>query len=557
MLVSAAGAATIGEHAEGAVLLFLFSLSNALESRALRRTTRAIETLMDLRPDEATRISSAGFEERVPTDALHPGDLVRVRPGERLPVDGALTSGHTVVDQAAITGESLPVDKAVGDPLFAGTINVGGTVTLRVERPASESTLARIIRLVEGAREAKAPTQRFIDRFEQGYAATVLVAATAATLLPLLFDTPFRDAFYRAMTLLVVASPCAVVISTPATILAALAHAARRGLLFKGGAPLEELAELDVVALDKTGTLTLGRPEVTEIVPFGNASSDRVLALGAAVEKLSEHPLARAVVEEAARRGVESPTAEEMRNVRGQGVVAEIEGCRVAVGRREFASREGGVRPDPADFAEVERLEVAGKTVLYVSGCEVAGAIAVEDRVRPEAAEAIAALKAVGVRSTLLLTGDHAGVAARVAEAVGVDAWRAGLMPEDKVAAIRELTSRGQRVAMVGDGVNDAPALASATVGVAMGITGTDAALETADLVLVRDQLGLLAYAARLARRARRIVRQNLAFACTVIAFLVVLNLTQGLSLPLGVLGHEGSTILVVLNGLRVLRPLD
>jgi Zn2+/Cd2+-exporting ATPase len=557
MLLSAIGAASIGEFAEGAVLLFLFSLSNALESRALRRTTRAIEALMDLRPDEATRISAGGAEERVPTDDLRPGDLVRLRPGERIPVDGVVAAGRTAVDQAAITGESMPVDKEEGEALLAGAINVGGTITMRVERPAADSTLARIIRLVEGAREAKAPTQRFIDRFEQGYAASVLVASAAAALLPLAFGTPFHDAFYRAMTLLVVASPCAVVISTPATILAALAHAARRGLLFKGGAPLEDLADIDVVALDKTGTLTLGRPVVTDVVPFADADAERMLALAAAVERLSEHHLARAVVEEAARRGIEAPVAENLRNVRGQGAVAEIEACRVAVGRREFAAREGGLALTPAAAALVDDLERAGKTVLFVAGCGLAGAIAVEDEIRPDAAAALAALGAVGIRSTLLLTGDHAGVAARVAAAVGIDAWRAGLMPEDKVAALRELTARGQRVVMVGDGVNDAPALASATVGVAMGVTGTDAALETADLVLVRDELGLLAYACRLARRARRIVRQNLAFACTVIAVLVVLNLTHGLALPLGVLGHEGSTILVVLNGLRVLRPLD
>ncbi|MCB1057574.1 MAG: cadmium-translocating P-type ATPase, partial [Acidobacteria bacterium] len=300
MLVSAAGAAAIGALGEGATLLFLFSLSNALESRALRRTARAIEALMELRPDAAVRLRADGTEQRVGVGDLAVGDVVRVRPGERIPVDGEIQAGHTAVDQAAITGESMPESKSAGDAVFGGSINVGGTVDVRVLRLESESTLSRIIHLVQEAREAKAPTQRFIDRFEQGYTATVLFASLVAVVAPLAFGAAFEPTFYRAMTLLVVASPCAVVISTPATILAALAHAARKGLLFKGGAPLEEFAALDVVAFDKTGTLTRGRPVVTAVKPFGNASEERVLALAAAVERLSEHHLARAVVEAAA-----------------------------------------------------------------------------------------------------------------------------------------------------------------------------------------------------------------------------------------------------------------
>ena len=298
MLLSAFGAGVIGEYAEGATLLFLFSLSNALESRALRRTTSAIESLMELRPDEAMRLDSQGSEHRVAADELQPGDLVRVRPGGRIPVDGHVQSGYTAADQAAITGEVEPAEKGPGDPVFSGTINVGGTVEIVVDKLAAESTLSRIIELVEEAREAKAPTQRYIDRFEQGYAATVIFAALAATLLPLAFGESFRPSFYRAMTLLVVASPCAVVISTPATILAALAHAARRGLLFKGGAPLEVLATVDTVGFDKTGTLTAGKASVLEVVGFGEASPERVLALAAAVGRLSEHHLGRAIFDE-------------------------------------------------------------------------------------------------------------------------------------------------------------------------------------------------------------------------------------------------------------------
>jgi Cd2+/Zn2+-exporting ATPase len=561
MLVSAAGAAAIGELAEGATLLFLFSLSNALESRALQRTARAIEALMDLRPEEAIRLTADDLEERVPVAQLSRGERVRVRPGERIPVDGSIAAGHTAVDQAALTGESMPVSKTAGDPVLAGTINVGGTVTVTVQKLESESALSRMIHLVQEAREAKAPTQRFIDRFEQGYTATVLFAATVAVLAPLAFGQAFEPTFYRAMTLLVVASPCAVVISTPATILAALAHAARRGLLFKGGAPLEEFAHLEVVAFDKTGTLTRGHPTVSSVVALAGGDEQRVLALAAAVEHLSEHHLARAIVEHAAAREIEPPVAQNLRNVRGQGAVAEVAGRSVAVGRRGFAFDRVGFRPSAEDLSKVAELESAGKTVVFVAGAEaggtiVAGAIAIEDQVRPEAAAALAELKRQGVRRTLLLTGDNEQVAERVATELGVDEWRAGLMPEDKVAVLRELTDAGTRVAMVGDGVNDAPALATATVGIAMGIAGTDAALETADLVLVRDELQLLAYASRLARRSLRIVRQNLAFACGVIALLVVVTLVHGVPLPLGVVGHEGSTLLVVLNGLRVLRPL-
>lgn len=570
MLLSAAGAAAIGELVEGATLLFLFSLSNALEARALRRTTRAIEALMELRPDEAMLVVDADSgdghdERRVAVDALERGQVVRVRPGERMPVDGTVKAGHTSANHAAITGESVPVGKGPGDPVFAGSINEGGTVEVTVGRPASESTLARIIRLVEEAREAKAPTQRFIDRFEQGYAATVIFAALVAAVAPALFGEPFSASFYRAMTLMVVASPCAVVISTPAAILAALAHAARRGILFKGGAPLEALNDLDVVALDKTGTLTFGRPAVVEVVPFAGADPDAVLALAAAAERLSEHHLGRAIVEAARERRLELPPAAGLQNFRGRGVTARVGGAGTAagdpvvVGKLDFAREHGAPAPSAVEAAAIERLRQAGATVVVVAAGGdrgVAGAIAIEDRVRPEAAAAVAAIRATGVRRTLLLTGDNRPVAARVAAEVGVDDWRGELLPEDKVAVLRELIAAGERVAMVGDGVNDAPALATADVGIAMGIAGTDAALETADLVLVKDDLAQLAYALRLARRARRIVRQNLAFACAVIAVLVVVNLTRGLALPIGVIGHEGSTILVVLNGLRLLRPL-
>lgn len=556
MLLSAVGAGVIGEYAEGATLLFLFSLSNALESRALRRTTTAIESLMELRPDEALQLDAQGHERWVAADELKPGDLVRVRPGGRIPVDGHVRAGFTAADQAAITGESEPVEKGPGDRVFSGTINVGGTIDIEVDKLAAESTLSRIIELVEEAREAKAPTQRFIDRFEQGYAATVIFAALAATVLPLLFGESFHSAFYRAMTLLVVASPCAVVISTPATILAALAHAARRGLLFKGGAPLEELATVDTAAFDKTGTLTAGKATVLEVVGFGASKPERVLSLAAAVGRLSEHHLGRAIFDEVVKRGTEPPKALELRSQRGLGAVAEVAGQSAVIGRLQFAIEEGGLELTAEEDRQVEELARQGRSLVFVVAGEDKGVVALEDQVRPEAAAALRSLKANGVERTVLLTGDHQEVASRVAEQVGVDEVKAQLMPEDKVALIRGLASGGRQVAMVGDGVNDAPALAASSVGVAMGLAGTDAALEVADLVLVRDRLDDLAYALRLAKRSLRIIRQNLAFACAVIAVLVVINLLYGLPLPVGVVGHEGSTILVVLNGLRLLRPL-
>ena len=557
MLLSALGAASIGEYAEGAALLFLFSLSNALETRALRRTTRAIESLMELRPDEAMLLAPDGSEKKVAAEELEPGQIVRIRPGERIPVDGQVVSGHTAADQAAITGESTPEPKGPGDRVFAGSINVGGTAEVSVERRASESTLARIIELVEEAREAKAPTQRFIDRFEQGYAATVIFAAAVAVVLPVALGEAFRPAFYRAMTLLVVASPCAVVISTPATILAALGHAARKGLLFKGGSPLEELASIDSFAFDKTGTLTGGHPVVTSVVPFGLSAADDVLRLAAAVERLSEHHLGRASVESAEAKNLSVPSARGLVNHRGRGAVAQVSGRDIAVGRLDFIIEMGGQAPDAQEMKQVELLQAEARTVVFLSGDGVSGALAIEDQVRPEARSAIEQLKRLGTDRTVMMTGDNPVVARRVAETVGVDDWNAEVMPEEKVTIVHAMMAKGERVAMVGDGVNDAPALAAATVGVAMGVSGTDAALETADLVLVRDELKLLPYAVRLARKSQRIVRQNLAFACAVIAILVVVNLLHGLALPIGVIGHEGSTILVVLNGLRLLRPLE
>ncbi len=560
MVVAALGAATVDAWAEGAVLLALFSSSNALEHHALGRTERAVRALMDLSPAVATvlRPGAPGGEAVVPVADLTLADTILVRPGERIAVDGVVTSGASTCDQAAITGESLPVGKRPGDPVFAGTINGTGALEVRVTRLATESTLAKIVAFVEEAQAAKSKTQRFTDAFEGKYAVAVIgAAAVAAVAPPLVAGVAWGDAFYRAMTLLVVASPCALVISTPAATLSALASAARGGVLFKGANHLEAVATVRTVAFDKTGTLTTGRPSLTAVVPLPGAGWDEAVLLGraAAVERLSEHPLAEAVVAAARERGLAVPEVTGFRSVTGRGVAARIgdEPGETAVGG-EGLFAELGIPVGDAARATADRLRDAGQTAIFVGDATgVRGVLAVADAVRPEAAAAVAALRRMGVRRTVMLTGDDPRVAAAVAAQVGIDEVRAGLLPEEKLVAVRELLAGGS-VAMVGDGVNDAPALATATVGVAMGAAGTDVALETADVVLMADDLSRLPAAVGLARRTRRTIRQNLAFSLGVIALLVASTLSVGIPLPLGVVGHEGSTVLVVLNGLRLLR---
>ncbi|MCC6945917.1 MAG: cadmium-translocating P-type ATPase [Thermomicrobiales bacterium] len=556
MVVAALGAAIVGHWSEGAVLLGLFSLSTALEQYALGRTHRAVRSLMDLAPEEATLLDPAapGGERVVPVAELVVGNRVLIRPGERIAVDGEVAVGESAVDQAAITGESVPVDKRSGDSVFAGTMNTTGALEVIVTRPRQESALARIVQIVDNAREQKSETQRFTDRFEGRYTVAVIVGSVLAFLLFWqLTDMTRADAFYRAITLLVVASPCALVISTPASTLSGLANAARNGVLFKGSGYLEDLGQVRTMVFDKTGTLTLGKPVVTDVVSCDDAwTNDRLLATAASAERLSEHPLAMAITDGALRRGLPLGDASAFRAVLGKGLVAEVNGDQVAVGTSELMA-DLGIDAARANRA-ADRLRAEGKTAMLVAvGSAVRGVIAVADTLRPSAGQVIAELKTLGVERTVMLTGDHGVVARAIGDQVGIDEIESELLPEEKLATVERLLARGS-VAMVGDGVNDAPALASVTVGVAMGGAGSDVALETADVVLVADDLTKLPYAVALSQRTRRTIVQNLAFALLVIVVLVTASLTIGIPLPLGVVGHEGSTIVVVLNGLRLLR---
>ena len=578
MVLAALGAAVLGAPFEGAMLLFLFSLSNLLQDYALGRTRSAIQALMKLRPDQA--LLKVGQDAILrPIESLRIGDHILVRPGERVPLDGVVVEGESTVDESTLTGESMPVAKKAGAPVFAGTINQSGSLEVRVTKLAHESTIARLIKLVEEAQSEKAPTERFLDKFEQIYAMGVIgLTLLLAGMPPLLFGVPFADAAYRAITVMVVASPCALVISTPAAILSAIANGARRGILFKGGAHLEEAARLEVIAFDKTGTLTMGKPAVTDvtIIPltaFAYATASRavrrdqeniLLALAAAVESKSEHPLARAIVETARHRGLTIPSATNFASTPGQGVRAHVVfmgGMDIAVGSLRYFD---GVRLHGLERAmcEMERLQYEGKTAVLVAklrantSAVVLGVIAVADVLRPSAPQVVERLHRLGIRRVVMLTGDNERVARAVARQAGVDEFHADLLPQDKVAIIKRLRTADGRpchVAMVGDGVNDAPALASASLGIAMGAAGTDVALETADVVLMSDDLRQIAYAIALSRQTRRVVIQNLIFAITVIAVLVAVALGLQLPLPLGVVGHEGSTVIVVLNGLRLL----
>lgn len=553
MITAAIGAALVGHWEEGAVLLGLFSTSNALEHHALGRTQRAVRALMELSPQVATRLE-AGQERSVPVEELHLADTVLVRPGERVAVDGTVLAGETSIDQSAITGESAPVAKDVGDTVFAGTMNGYGAIRVRVDRLHQESTLAKIVSFVEQAQAEKSKTQRFTDRFEGGYAIGVILFSLLVGIVPpLLFGQAWEPSIYRAITLLVVASPCALVISTPASTLSALANAARNGILFKGSAHLEDIGEATTIAFDKTGTLTYGRPALTEVIAFGKDwSEEHVLQLAASAERFSEHHMATAIVRGAGERGVPLQEAVAFRAFPGMGIAAQVDGSEVLVGNDMlFASVEAS--PPLRAVAAANRLRDQGETAVFVGDrAEVRGLVAVADTLRPSAKGVVAALSDQGIARIVVLTGDNQRVADAICAELGVAEVYADLLPEEKLRIIESLKQDGP-VVMVGDGVNDAPALAAASIGVAMGGAGTDVALETADVVLMADDLSALPYAVDLSRRTRRTIRQNLAISLVVIVTLVVATLTQGIPLPLGVIGHEGSTVVVVLNGLRLL----
>ncbi|MFO0950627.1 MAG: heavy metal translocating P-type ATPase [Isosphaeraceae bacterium] len=555
MVLAALGAAAVDAWAEGATLLFLFSLSNTLEQTILGRTRRAIEALMDLTPEEAVVLRD-GREERVPVAELRVGDRILVRPGERIAADGLIQVGRTSVDQSAMTGESIPVDRTVGDGVFAATLNGPGAIEVEVSRVAGDTALSRIVRLVEEAQAEKAPSQRFTEWFGPRYTLAVLgLAGLTLAAAPFLLDEPFARSFYRAMTVLVVASPCAVVISIPAAILSAIAGAARGGILFKGGAHLERAASLRAVAFDKTGTLTLGKPKVVDVRTVESVGADELLRVAASAESLSEHPLSKAVVAAAADRGLTLEPSSDLEALIGRGLIARVGVDRrlVRIGRPVLFTEAGQEIPG-ALAAEVEKLSASGKTVVLVGDDRgVLGALAIADTLRPGAEAALRALKELAIEHLVMLTGDQAAVAQAIASGLGLE-YESELLPEDKLRAIERLRQRYQSVAMVGDGINDAPALAASTLGVSLGGGGTDVALETADVVLMADDLGLLPEAIAQARSATRIIRQNLVFAFGMMALLLTATYFGTLPLPLAVLGHEGSTVLVILNGVRLLR---
>jgi cation-transporting P-type ATPase J len=553
MIVAAIGAAAIGQIFDGALLIVIFATSGALEAFATRRTEDAVRGLTDLAPEQAVLVTEDGDERLVRATDLAVGDRVLVRPGERIPADGRVVDGASEVDQASITGEPLPVDKHLGDEVFAGTGNGTGVLTIEVTRPAHDSVVARIATMVEEASATKASTQLFIEKVEQRYSVGVVVATLMVFAIPLLAGGGLQASLLRAMTFMIVASPCAVVLATMPPLLSAIANASRHGVLVKSAVVMERLGTATVVALDKTGTLTHGTPTVVAVrpLPGGPCGEEELLALAAAAEAPSEHPVGQAIVAAARERGTDLPPVGEFRAQVGRGVTARVANRRVTVGSPDSAALSG----NPAITAMVDGEQAQGHTTVVISlDDRPVGILALADRVRPESAAAVAALRETTHHQPVLLTGDNARAATALAVRVGLTDVRAGLLPEDKVAAVQQLQRDGERVLLVGDGVNDAPALAAADVGVAMGGIGSDLALSSADAVVVRDDLGTLAAVTRLSRRARRLVVQNLIFAATVITGLVVWDLVAHLPLPLGVAGHEGSTILVALNGLRLLR---
>ena len=569
MVAAAGGSAVLGHWGEGAVLLFLFSLSGALEGYTMERTARSIESLVELRPETAL-VARDGVERRVPVQEIAVGELVRAAPGERFAVDGIVVEGSSEADESTITGESMPVEKEPGSRVFAGTVNLRGAPLLRAERAFGESTLSKIVETVQQARHAKSGTERFVERWQKPYVLAVFLGAGLAAAIPLVLGEPVVASVYKGLVLLVAASPCAVVIATPAAMLSAITHAARHGVLFKGSVHLERLGSVTALAFDKTGTITEGKPRVVGVAYTGAESHAEVemLRLASAVEARSEHHTGRAVVAEARRRGLEIPAVSEFESHSGEGVHGHVEGRWVGVGREALFARHG-VAPPQSVIDAAAAIRARGETALLVVTRSTArafgpepsengsdtpcGVIAVADTLRPGARAAIDACRTQGIRHIAILTGDHERVARPVAEAAGVDEVRAGLLPDEKVGAIRDLLHRWPTLAMAGDGVNDAPALATATVGIAMGGAGTDVALDTADVVLMRDDLKGIPFSLWLARRARRVVIQSLSFAFGIIGVLVISTLSGVLPLWLAVVCHEGSTLLTIANGVRLL----
>lgn len=574
MIAAAAGAAILGHWSEGALLLALFSLGHALEGYAMGRARRAIEALGKLAPDTALVRRGQGTEQ-VPVAELKVGDVVIVKPNERLAADGLVIVGESSVDQSSVTGESVPVDKrplaqaptgaeafaraGADSKVFAGTINGPGALEIWVAKPAQETTLARVVKLVAEAQAQQSPTQQFTDRIERIFVPAVLVGVFALMFVFLIVDEPFSASFYRAMAVLVAASPCALAISVPSAILSGIARAGRGGVLIKGGGPLENLGTLKAIAFDKTGTLTEGKPRLTDVAPVDGVQEQDLLQVAIAIESLSDHPLAAAVVRDGrARAGNVAPLkADRVEAITGKGVKGQIDGKEIWIGKPGmFDDASSGAMP--ADLRKrADDLEKAGRTVMVVRREQAfLGALGLMDTPRAEARAVIAQLKQLGVQRMIMLTGDNQSVADAIANDVGLTDAKGGLMPEDKVEAIRALVAEEGKVAMLGDGVNDAPALANATVGVAMGAAGSDVALESADVALMADDLSHLPFAVGLSRKTSAIIKQNLWVSLGVVAVLIPSTLF-GLQIGAAIIFHEGSTLLVVANALRLLAYRD
>jgi Cd2+/Zn2+-exporting ATPase len=563
MTVAALGAALLGEWGEGAAVVVLFALGGALQARTLERTRGAIRGLMALSPATAARVDAAGHETTVPVEALKIGDLVRVRPGERIPADGVVVVGVSAVDQSPITGESIPVDKTAGDECFAGTVNGPGALTLRVARDAADSTLARVIHLVEEAQGSKAPAQQTVDRFAAIYTPAVIAGALALAAGGSLLSGDPHTWIYRALTLLVIACPCALVISTPVSIVSAIGAATRRGILVKGGASLEAAGAAKAVAIDKTGTLTIGRPDVVAVEPLVDGVDARSLLTAAAtVEALSEHPLARAITQKARDDGIVVPAADDFRAIPGKGASARFNGETVVVGSPRLARELRLTADDRSDplAQTMSRFAAEGATPLFVAteadgAMRSLGVIAVADRLRPHAADAVRRMREAGIEHVAVLTGDSRAVGEAIARAAGADTVLAELLPEEKAAAVRELRERFGPVVMVGDGVNDAPALAVADVGIAMGAAGTDVALETADIALMGDDLNGVAAALDLSRRTSGIIRQNIVLSLVTKGVALVLAAFGIVNLWIAVAADMGTSLAVTANGMRLGLP--
>lgn len=568
MLVAAVGAAILGAWVEGALLLFLFSLGHSLEHYAMGKAQKSIEALTSLAPPVAMVIRN-GKPEEVPIEQLKIGEVIIVKPNSKIPADGVVVKGEGSVNQAPITGESIPVDKSpVPDAskdysqdnnikpafrVFAGTINGASVLEIKVTKAASDSTISRLVKMVNEAQKQKSPTQLFTDKFEKYFVPAVLLLVTALCFAFLVVNESFAQSFYRAMAVLVASSPCALAISTPSAVLSGVARAARAGVLIKGGRPLEDMGSLNAIAFDKTGTLTTGKPELTHIIPLNGVSEEKLLSIAIAVEKLSDHPLAEAIVSGSMKKVKETsiPEARNVKNIIGRGVQAEVDGKVVLIGNKALFDRD---RLSEEILAQVVALEKDGHTSMLVKrDQDFIGIIALMDVPREDAKRALADLADLGIRKMILLTGDNQQVADAIAKQIGVTESLGNLMPEDKVKAIQKLTQAEGMVAMVGDGVNDAPAMAKSTVGIAMGAAGSDVALETADVALMGDRLESLPFTIGLSRKARGIIRQNLWISLGMVTALIPLTILGIASIGPAVICHEGSTLLVVFNALRLL----